>query len=89
MTAPESGLTAFAELELAEVNGPAEVTSGALRAPFSVVFRGPLTPVLPQAIYPLTHDQLGPLDLFLVPVGPEAAAAPQGPSMMRYEAVFG
>ena len=52
------------------------------RAPFSLLFRGPPTPVLPQRIYSLAHAQLGTFDLFLVPIGPDE----QG---MRYEAVFG
>jgi hypothetical protein len=89
LTSPENGFTASAELELAEVNGPVGVASSAFRAPFSLMFRGPLTSVLPQAIYPLNHDKLGTLELFLVPVGPEEAAEPQQASAMRYEAVFG
>ena len=52
-----------------------------LREPFSIVFRGPLEPVLPQRIYVLEHDDLGALEIFLVPVGPDDAG-------MRYEAVF-
>lgn len=51
------------------------------RDPFSVVFRGPAEPLLPQAIYRLEHDRLGTLDLFLVPLGPSADG-------MSYEAVF-
>ncbi|HEY7066457.1 MAG TPA: hypothetical protein VII06_33600 [Chloroflexota bacterium] len=52
------------------------------RAPFSLVLRGPLTPLLPQQIYRLEHDALGAFDLFIVPIGPDAHG-------MRYEAVFG
>jgi hypothetical protein len=45
---------------------------------------------MPQAIYPLKHDKLGMLELFIVPVGPEEPAAPgQSPAAMRYEVVFG
>jgi hypothetical protein len=51
------------------------------RAPFSVFFHGPAGPPLPQGIHHLEHDQLGTLDLFLVPIGPDA----QG---QRYEATF-
>jgi hypothetical protein len=54
---------------------------GGRRAPFSVVFAGPLEPVLPQRIYPLAHPALGSFELFLVPIGPEEGR-------MRYEAVF-
>lgn len=42
---------------------------GQPRKQFSVIFRGPRDPVLPQATYAVRHDELGDLDLFLVPVG--------------------
>ena len=51
------------------------------REPFSLVFRGPKEPVLPQQIYRLEHPRLGSLELFLVPVGPDTVG-------MQYEAVF-
>lgn len=51
------------------------------RAPFSLVFRAPAEPVLPQSIRPLRHDELGDLAVFLVPVGLE-------PDGLRYQAVF-
>jgi hypothetical protein len=51
------------------------------REPFAIVFRGPRHVVLPQKIYALEHPRLGTLELFVVPIGPDA----QG---MRYEAVF-
>lgn len=35
---------------------------------FSLIFKGPLDPFLPQQIYPLDHPAMGRLDLFLVPV---------------------
>jgi hypothetical protein len=47
------------------------------RAPFSLVFRGGPTPPLPQRIHRVEHAELGALEIFLVPVGPD-----------RYEAVF-
>jgi hypothetical protein len=52
------------------------------RAPFSLIFR-PADPQFyaPQQIYPTTHPELGTLDLFLVPIRPDAAGA-------RFEAVF-
>jgi hypothetical protein len=52
-----------------------------LREPFSIVFRGPYEPVLPQRIYRIEHDELGALEIFLVPIGPDESG-------MRYEAVF-
>jgi hypothetical protein len=51
------------------------------RQPFSLVFRGPRQPVLPQRIYRLEHAAMGPLELFIVPIGPDEAG-------LRYEAVF-
>jgi uncharacterized protein DUF6916 len=48
---------------------------------FSLVFRGPLEPVLPQRVVQLQHPRLGELDLFLVPIAKEA----QG---IMYQAVF-
>ncbi|HSR70092.1 MAG TPA: hypothetical protein VLU25_19340 [Acidobacteriota bacterium] len=48
---------------------------------FSVVFAGPQEPVLQQSIIPLSHADLGELDIFLVPVGQEDGTT-------YYEAVF-
>ena len=48
---------------------------------FSLLFRGPLTPSLPQNTYHLAHGHLGEMDLFLVPVAREADG-------MMYQAVF-
>ncbi len=69
------------ELELAEANALGGDSDD--REPFSLIFLGPLDPVLPQAIYSLEHDVLGKLDLFLVPVGPD-----KGRTGIQYEAVF-
>ena len=71
------------DLELASVApGPAPPSdAGRQRAPFSIVFRGPLEPVLPQRIYGFEHDELGSFELFIVPIGPDEAG-------MQYEAVF-
>jgi hypothetical protein len=52
------------------------------RDPFSIILRGPLEPVLPQRIYPLENQELGTLELFIVPIGPDESG-------MQYEAVFG
>ena len=51
------------------------------RMPFSIIFRGPSGQSVPQRIYRLEHAQLGQLDLFLVPIGPDGVG-------MCYEAVF-
>lgn len=70
-------------LELAEAVALSSQTSfaGALRTPFRLIFRGPTQPVHPQATLPLDHPQLGRLEIFLVPIGPDAVG-------MRYEAIF-
>jgi len=51
------------------------------REPFSLAFRGPREPLLPQAIYHLDHATLGLLDIFIVPVGRDADGT-------TYEAIF-
>jgi hypothetical protein len=37
---------------------------------FSLLLVSATGPFLPQAIYPLTHPELGVMELFLVPMGP-------------------
>ena len=54
---------------------------GEKRQPFSIVFRAPRGPVLNQMIRRLEHPELGALELFLVPIGPDEEG-------LRYEAVF-
>lgn len=50
---------------------------------FSLIFSGPLSPYYPQSIYRLEHENLGTLELFLVPIGPD-----ENREKMHYEAVF-
>jgi hypothetical protein len=38
-----------------------------------LTFRGPREPLLRQRMYPLHHPSLGKLELFLVPIGPDAS----------------
>lgn len=63
------------DIELAEVSEIPREPGG--RAPFSLVFEGGPTPPLPQGIYSVQHDDLGALEIFLVPIAAD-----------RYEAVF-
>jgi len=49
---------------------------------FSLIFRSNSRSHLPQAIYAVGHPKLGDLELFLVPIGPDAEGR------MRYQAVF-
>lgn len=70
------------DLELVRVAKAGSESRPEARAPFSVQFLGPISPrYLIQHIYHLEHEKMGALDLFLVPVGPEAGR-------MRYEAIF-
>jgi hypothetical protein len=70
------------DVELIEASdlGPAAVVARRRRT-FSLVFRGPREPVLPQRIHGLKHAALGELEIFLVPIGPDRVG-------MRYEAIF-
>jgi len=67
-------------LELSAVLGTG-LQGLANREQFSLHFRGPATPVLPQRIYRLDHPELGALEIFLVPIRRDAAG-------ITYEAVF-
>ena len=49
--------------------------------PFSVLFRGPLEPILTQQMYPIENSILGEQLLFLVPIGPDESG-------MVYDATF-
>jgi hypothetical protein len=69
-------------LKLTDVSpwGPG-ASKGRPRVPFSLVFHTVPEAVVPQAIYRLESDAMEPMELFLVPLGPDERG-------MRYEAVF-
>jgi hypothetical protein len=70
-------------LELVEAS-PLPPQPGAHRPePFHLIFRGPADRPLDQRVCPLEHDQLGRLELFLVPIGPGSDG--RGP---YYQAIF-
>ena len=75
------------DMELIEVSGigTASTATGDTekRQPFSIIFLGPEQPVLQQGIYEIKHDNFGPFDIFIVPIGPDTNK--QG---ILYEAVF-
>ena len=78
------------EIELAEITEFPAAPASTFRTPFSVLFHGPLEPVLPQGIYDLEHEQFRVSGLFIVPIGPaDPAERGQAATAMRYEAVFG
>lgn len=61
---------------------PSDGVERPTRAPFSLVFRSPgERRHAPQRIYTVRHPELGAIEIFLVPIGPDDEG-------MRYEAVF-
>lgn len=52
-----------------------------VRAPFSLIFLSPDPHVLAQRLYHLTHDAMGELTLFLVPIGKDGRG-------VSYQALF-
>jgi hypothetical protein len=54
--------------------GARATPSDAPETSFSLLFRGPPAPALPQATYTLAHAQIGSLLLLLAPMRPEADA---------------
>jgi hypothetical protein len=74
--------SAVLELRLASCRAiPSPLREKAERQAFSLIFHGPLEPALPQRMHNLEGGPDGPLEIFLVPVGPEQ-------QLMRYEAIF-
>jgi hypothetical protein len=69
--------SADCELELAEITD----NSNAQLEQFSLVFIGAAFPWLQQGLYTLVDPEMREHQLFLVPIGPDAAG-------MRYEAAF-
>ena len=69
------------ELVLSEVDARATHGRSGHRTPFTLLFHGPAELSLPQRIYPLQHAELGLLEIFIVPLGPDERG-------MRYEAAF-
>ncbi|MFO1351228.1 MAG: hypothetical protein U1F68_11370 [Gammaproteobacteria bacterium] len=49
--------------------------------PFALILHAAHDVMLPQGIYRFHHPSLGVLDLFMVPIGPDARG-------MRYEVIF-
>ena len=66
-------------LVLAEATGLG--SSSQARQAFSLVFRGASGLYLPQRIYRLEHPAMGGIEIFLVPLTPDAEGS-------RFEAIF-
>lgn len=76
--------TEFTTLQLTNVVERSQefAPPGAGRLPFTLTFHGNHRGgYLPQQIWHFDHDVLGPLEIFIVPIGPDSEG-------MRYEAVF-
>jgi hypothetical protein len=67
------------ELELVEVQAHGDVPGQTER--FSLLFRGALDLFLPQGTYRMEHEQLGGVEIFVVPVRKDGEG-------IYYEAVF-
>lgn len=67
-------------LILDEVSGYGR-NSDASREAYTLLFHGPLQPILPQRIYRMANQLMGEMDIFLVPIGMDSVG-------MRYEAIF-
>jgi hypothetical protein len=69
-------------LELREVERMTPPGAAAPRTdPFSLLFHGPRIPALDQGVVKLEHVALGSLEIFIVPLGPDARG-------QCYEAIF-
>ena len=77
----EDGSTMDLILEHVELLMEKHINQRMKRDAFSMQFRGPMEPALRQSIYPLHHEELGPLTIFLGPLS-------RGASGYLYEAVF-
>jgi hypothetical protein len=70
------------DLQLVRVTELGGASQPGFRNPFSLHFLGPVSrQYLPQHTYQMVNQNLGMLDIFIVPLGPEAGR-------MRYEAIF-
>lgn len=71
------------DLQLIECGRLAGHKHGTAEPPeaFSLTFRGPVSPVLPQATYSLQNAQAEALQIFLVPVGADSNG-------VLYQAIF-
>jgi hypothetical protein len=76
-----AGLQAPIALLLESVTAVGAPSDQPARQSFSLIFRGPASPLLPQSIYRLESDVAEAVEIFLVPIGRDASSA-------TYEAIF-
>lgn len=79
---PALDLTLF-DVEDLTIDG--QLRDPAIRSqPFSLIFHGPLSPFASQGNHALMHAQLGNLEMFLVPIGPDRKTGRN----MQYQAIY-
>lgn len=69
------------ELTLTEATAGQWQPEGKTAFAFELIFTGPREPILPQAIYRMTHPDLGGVEIFIVPLKSEDEGT-------TYQAVF-
>lgn len=79
VTLDQLGNAPFALVEAAPL--PVRHFQGAVRAPFSLIFRHEAAILFPQKTYQMTHAVLGTFGIFLVPVARDSGG-------FLYQAVF-
>jgi hypothetical protein len=70
------------QTELVEVKN-LQKESSREKVGFSILFHGPKDPCLSQSMYRVENEQLGSVEIFLVPIGPDNSG-----QYMQYEAIF-
>ena len=55
------------ELEEAELHSGGPIP-GSSREPFTLIFVGPKSEMLPEGMHALTHDRLGTAEIYLIPI---------------------
>lgn len=76
------GLGRPVEVKLVEAERLPAGDDATTRESFSLIFRGPRLPLLPQGLYGFDDELLGRPEIFIVPIGRDNRG-------VRYQAVFG
>ena len=79
----EVDVSAYGQSARLKIKEAAPIKSPSPRSaqPFHLVLSAPMTWRLPQGLYRLAHPSLGELELFTVPIGPDASG-------FCYEVIF-
>lgn len=79
---PDGALLPLQLIEATKGTPQQAKATGIIYEHFSLLFAGPLQPVLEQRIHSFQHPRIGQFDVFIVPV------VSNDPSGMRYECIF-